>query len=73
SAALLIMSEEKARELGLRPRARVHSFSVAGDDPLMMLTAVIPATRKVLARSGLDLADIGLFEVNEAFAPVVLA
>ncbi|GAA3708380.1 thiolase family protein [Gordonia hankookensis] len=73
SAALLIMSEEKARELGLRPRARVHSFSVAGDDPLMMLTAVIPATRKVLARSGLDLADIGVFEVNEAFAPVVLA
>ncbi|MYR07646.1 acetyl-CoA C-acyltransferase [Gordonia sp. SID5947] len=73
SAAVLIMSEEKARALGLRPRARVHSFSVAGDDPLLMLTAIIPATRKVLARSGLDLADIGLFEVNEAFAPVVLA
>ncbi|AZG46975.1 thiolase family protein [Gordonia insulae] len=73
SAAVLIMSEEKARQLGLRPRARVHSFSVAGDDPLLMLTAIIPATRKVLARSGIDLADIGVFEVNEAFAPVVLS
>jgi acetyl-CoA acyltransferase len=73
SAAVLIMSEEKARELGLRPRARVHSFSVAGDDPLLMLTAIIPATRKVLLRSGLGLSDIDLFEVNEAFAPVVLA
>ncbi|GAC66825.1 acetyl-CoA C-acyltransferase [Gordonia soli] len=73
SAALLLMSEEKAAELGLRARARVHTIAVAGDDPLLMLTAIIPATRKVLARGGLDLADIDLFEVNEAFAPVVLA
>ncbi|AZZ82455.1 steroid 3-ketoacyl-CoA thiolase [Gordonia alkanivorans] len=73
SAAVLVMSEEKAAELGLRPRARIHTIAVAGDDPLLMLTAIIPATRKVLARSGLDLADIDLFEVNEAFAPVVLA
>ncbi|MEO9328910.1 thiolase family protein [Gordonia aurantiaca] len=73
SAAVLVMSEEKACELGLRPRAKVHTIAVAGDDPLLMLTAIIPATRKVLARSGLSLDDIDLFEVNEAFAPVVLA
>ncbi|MEU1210255.1 thiolase family protein [Nocardia sp. NPDC005825] len=73
SAATLIMTSERAAQLGLRPLARVHSFAVAGDDPLLMLTAVIPATRKVLQRSGLDLADIDLFEVNEAFSSVVLA
>ncbi|WP_238419651.1 acetyl-CoA C-acyltransferase [Gordonia sp. 'Campus'] len=73
SAAVLVMSEEKAAELGLRPRARVHTIAVAGDDPLLMLTGIIPATRKALARSGLDIGDIDLFEVNEAFAPVVLA
>ncbi|GAA2053717.1 thiolase family protein [Williamsia deligens] len=73
SSALMLMSEEKARDLGLRARARVHTVAVAGDDPLLMLTAIIPATRKVLARSGLSLSDIDLFEVNEAFAPVVLA
>jgi acetyl-CoA acyltransferase len=73
SAAVLIMTSERAAQLGLRPLARLHSFSVAGDDPLLMLTAVIPATRKVLQRSGLNLADIDLFEVNEAFASVVLA
>ncbi|MGW4530522.1 thiolase family protein [Nocardia sp. NPDC004340] len=73
SAATLIMTGERAAQLGLRPLARVHSFAVAGDDPLLMLTAVIPATRKVLQRSGLDLADIDLFEVNEAFSSVVLA
>ena len=73
SAALLVTSEEAAARLGLRPRARVHTAAVAGDDPLMMLTAIMPATRKVLARSGLSLSDIDLFEVNEAFAPVVLA
>ncbi|WP_036507014.1 thiolase family protein [Nocardia aobensis] len=73
SAAVLIMTSEKAAQLGLRPLARLHSFAVAGDDPLLMLTAVIPATRKVLQRSGLSLADIDLFEVNEAFASVVLA
>ncbi|KSU54521.1 MULTISPECIES: acetyl-CoA C-acyltransferase [unclassified Gordonia (in: high G+C Gram-positive bacteria)] len=73
SSAVLLMSEEKAAELGLRPRARVHTIAVAGDDPLLMLTGIIPATRKALLRSGLRVEDIDLFEVNEAFAPVVLA
>lgn len=72
ASAALIMSEEKATALGLRPRARFHSFSVVGDDPLLMLTAVIPATRKVLARAGLSIDDIDAYEVNEAFAPVPL-
>jgi acetyl-CoA acyltransferase len=67
------MTEEKARELGLTPRARFHSFALAGVDPVMMLTGPIPSTAKVLAKSGLSLADIDLFEVNEAFASVVLA
>jgi acetyl-CoA acyltransferase len=70
---VLIMSEEKANELGLRPRARFHSFALAGVDPVMMLTGPIPATEKVLARAGLTVDDIDLFEVNEAFASVVLA
>ncbi|MFC0041742.1 thiolase family protein [Actinomadura rayongensis] len=73
AAALLIMEAETARRLGLRPRARFHSFAVAGDDPLYMLTAIIPATRKVLDRAGLGVDDVDLFEVNEAFSPVVLA
>lgn len=73
SAAVLIMTSEKAAQLGLRPLARLHSFAVAGDDPLLMLTAVIPATRKVLRRAGLQLSDIDLIEINEAFSPVVLA
>ncbi|MFI6222239.1 thiolase family protein [Nocardia salmonicida] len=73
SSAVLIMSGERAEQLGLRPLARLHSFSVAGDDPLLMLTAVIPATEKVLRRAGLGIADIDLFEINEAFSPVVLA
>ncbi|MCP2276562.1 thiolase family protein [Nocardia amikacinitolerans] len=73
SAAVLIMTSERAAQLGLRPLARLHSFAVAGDDPLMMLTAVIPATRKVLQRAGLQLSDIDLVEINEAFSPVVLA
>ncbi|WP_405159949.1 thiolase family protein [Nocardia sp. NBC_01499] len=73
SAAVLIMTSERAKELGLKPLARLHSFAVVGDDPLLMLTAVIPATRKVLQRAGLQLSDIDLFEVNEAFSPVVLA
>ncbi|MFB7876983.1 thiolase family protein [Nocardia sp. NPDC056064] len=73
SAAVLIMTSERAAQLGLRPLARVHSFAVAGDDPLLMLTAVIPATEKVLRRAGLTLADIDLVEINEAFSPVVLA
>ncbi|MFC3963647.1 thiolase family protein [Nocardia jiangsuensis] len=73
SAAVLIMSGAKAAELGLTPLARLHSFAVVGDDPLLMLTAVIPATRKVLSRAGLGLADIDLVEINEAFSAVVLA
>jgi acetyl-CoA acyltransferase len=73
SAAVLITTSERARALGLRPLARLHSFAVAGDDPLLMLTAVIPATRKVLDRAGFTLADIDLIEINEAFASVVTA
>jgi acetyl-CoA acyltransferase len=73
SAAALVTSEDAAARLGLKPRARLHSFSVAGDDPLLMLTGVIPATEKVLDRAGLSLSDIDAFEVNEAFASVVLA
>jgi acetyl-CoA acyltransferase len=73
SAAVLITSEEAAARLGLKPRARVHSFAVVGDDPILMLTGIIPATKKVLDRAGLTLADIDAFEVNEAFASVVLA
>ncbi|WP_030516057.1 thiolase family protein [Nocardia sp. NRRL WC-3656] len=72
ASAALIMSEEKAAALGLRPRARFHSFAVTGDDPLLMLTAVVPATRKALARGGLSIDDIDACEVNEAFAPVPL-
>lgn len=73
SAALLITSTAAAERLGLRPLARIHSVAVVGSDPLYMLTGVIPATEKVLRNAGLTLADIDLFEVNEAFAPVVLA
>ena len=73
ASAVLIMSEEKAAELGLKPRARFHSFAVAGTDPVTMLKGPIPATEKIMARSGLSLDDIDLFEVNEAFASVVLA
>ncbi|TDZ82961.1 3-ketoacyl-CoA thiolase [Mycobacteroides salmoniphilum] len=73
ASAVLITSSETARRLGLSPRARVHSVAVVGDDPLYMLTGVIPATAKVLDRAGLSLADIDAFEVNEAFASVVLA
>ena len=73
ASAALIMSEERARALGLRPRARFHTFALAGADPVLMLTAPIPATTKVLERAGLTLDDIDLIEINEAFAPVVLA
>ncbi|MGW0174356.1 thiolase family protein [Rhodococcus sp. NPDC003322] len=73
ASAVLIMSEEAATKLGLTPRARFHSFSVAGDDPMFMLTAPIPATHKVLAKAGLGIDDIDAYEVNEAFAPVPLA
>ena len=73
AAMLLIMSEEKAASLGLRPRARFVEFALAGADPRLMLTAPIPATAKVLERSGLDIADMDIIEINEAFASVVLA
>jgi acetyl-CoA acyltransferase len=73
AAAVLIMSEERANALGLRPRARFHTFAVAANDPQIMLTAVIPATELVLAKSKLALSDIDLIEINEAFASVVLA
>ena len=72
ASAVLITSSETAKWLGLRPRARIHSFAVVGDDPLYMLTGIIPATRKVLERAGLSLSDIDAFEVNEAFTSVVL-
>jgi acetyl-CoA acetyltransferase family protein len=73
AASLLIMSEERANELGLRPRARFHAFALAGVDPVIMLTGPIPATSKVLDRAKMTLDDIDLVEINEAFAPVVLA
>ncbi|MEC7917139.1 MAG: thiolase family protein [Actinomycetota bacterium] len=73
ASAVLVMSAEKAAELGLKPRAKFHSFALAGADPVTMLKGPIPATEKVMARSGLRLEDIDLFEVNEAFASVVLA
>lgn len=73
AAAVLIMSEKKAAQLGLQPRARFHSFALAADDPISMLTGPIPATEKLLRRAGVALADIDHYEVNEAFAPVPLA
>ena len=73
ASAMLIMSEEKANALGLKPRARFVSFALAGDDPRMMLTAPIPATQRALAKAGLTIDDIDLVEINEAFASVVLA
>ena len=65
------MSAEKARELGVTPRARIVDQTTVGVDPVMMLTGPIPATRKLLERNGMTIGDIDLFEVNEAFAPVV--
>ena len=73
AASRLIMSEEKAKQLGLKPRARFVNFSLAGDDPRYMLTAPIPATQKVLERAGLKISDMDVIEINEAFASVVLA
>jgi len=73
ASAALIMSADRAAALGLRPRARFHAFAVVGDDPIFMLTGVIPATRKVLARAGLQIDDLDAYEVNEAFASVPLA
>jgi acetyl-CoA acyltransferase len=73
ASAMLVMSEEKAKELGLTPRARFHTFALAGVDPVTMLTGPIPSTEKALAKAGMTVDDIDLFEVNEAFASVVLA
>lgn len=73
AAAVLIMSEDKANELGLKPKARFVNFSMVGVDPVTMLTGPIPATGKVLDRAGLSIDDIDLFEVNEAFASVTVA
>jgi acetyl-CoA acyltransferase len=73
AAALLMMTSGRARELGLTPLARVHTAVLAGDDPVIMLSAPIPATHKALKKSGLSVGDIGVFEVNEAFASVPLA
>jgi len=73
ASAAIVMSAEKARELGLRARARFHCFALAGCDPVIMLAAPIPATQKILAKSGLSMDEIDVVEINEAFAPVVLA
>jgi acetyl-CoA acetyltransferase len=73
ASALSIISEATASRLGLMPRARFVGFDVCGDDPQLMLTAPIPATRRVLQKAGLALEDIAHYEVNEAFAPVPLA
>jgi acetyl-CoA acyltransferase len=73
ASAVLIMSEERANALGLTPRARFHTFALAGVDPVTMLTGPIPATTKAFERSGLSMADMDVIEINEAFASVVLA
>ncbi len=73
AAALLLMSAERAETLGVRPRARIAAKAVVGSDPVLMFTGVVPATRKVLSRSGIALSEVASFEVSEAFAPVVLA
>src|SRR5271155_1339020 len=73
ASAVLLMSEEKARELGCRPRARVVGTCLVGCDPVLMLEGPIPATRKLLQRAGLKIGDIDVFEINEAFASVVLS
>ncbi len=73
SAALLVANERAVNEHGLKPRARIHHISVLADDPIMMLSAPIPATRRALAKAGLTIDDIDLVEINEAFAPVVMA
>ncbi len=73
ASAVIITTPEKATELGLKPRARFHAFSLAGADPVIMLTAPIPATQKVLAKANLTLDDIDVVEINEAFASVIAA
>ena len=71
AAALMVMTSRKAAELGFTPLAKLHAFATCGVDPVLMLTGPIPATAKVLSNAGLSLADIGAFEVNEAFAAVL--
>ena len=73
AAALLIASEAAAARHGLTPRARIHSLAVTGSDPVFMLTGPIPATERALRKASLDVSDIDVFEVNEAFAPVLIA
>ena len=73
AVAILIMDEDKAEELGMKPKARIHTMAMAGVDPVIMLTGPIPATEKALAKAGLTIDDIDLFEVNEAFASVTVA
>jgi acetyl-CoA acyltransferase len=73
AAAVLVMEKQKAKELGLKPRARFHGFALGGCDPVIMLTAPIPATQKVLERTGLKIDQMDAIEINEAFAPVILA
>src|SRR5205085_7732802 len=73
AAAVLVVAEERARELGLKPKARICAMAVAGVDPSVMGIGPVPATHKALARAGLKLADIGLIEINEAFAAQTLA
>jgi acetyl-CoA acetyltransferase family protein len=73
AAAVLVMEKQKAKELGLRPRARFHTFALGGCDPVIMLTAPIPATQKALERANMKIKQIDAVEINEAFAPVVLA
>jgi acetyl-CoA acyltransferase len=72
ASAALIMSERRAAELGLRPRARFAGFAVTGSDPILMLTGVVPATQRLLARAGVSIDEVDSYEVNEAFAPVPL-
>src|ERR1700742_3559020 len=73
AAAVLLMTREKADELGLTPRARIYDITTVGVDPVIMLTGPIPATRKLLERNGMTIGDVDLIEINEAFASVVAA
>ena len=73
ASAMLLASEAAVKAHGLTPRARIHHMSVRGDDPILMLTAPIPATKYAMEKAGMTLADIDLVEINEAFASVVLA
>ena len=73
ASALLLASAEAVEKYNLKPRARIHHLSARGDDPIFMLSAPIPATKHALAKAGLSIEDIDIVEINEAFAPVVLA